>query len=392
MNYVVVAIWAWVIVWGILSGGLDGQFATLMQRWRRKRFRPNTIVDATQAAADEHVAVMAPHAAVAIAIVTPAGTRHVFAGHLDGKHSPAPDANTLFEIGSISKTFTAALLVAMQREGIVQLDTQLDDLLAPDARLGQQIPAPVTLASLATHTSGLPRLPWGLRMSVGLFLTPTQPYRWISDAAVWRWLRHRKIRFGRRYRYSNLGYGVLGQVLGKVAGSDYSTALRKFVLEPLQFTATRTNPDATCAQPHTALGRRTPAWDMRALAPAGSVRSTLADMTRWLEANIRNTPPLGVCLHTARENSGGRNRSVALAWHVDGEGDRRVVWHNGRTGGSSAVIAFAPALGAGIVVLSNSAASVDALGMRLLHAAVADAKPQSDNAIPTRMQPINELL
>ncbi|HEX7370263.1 MAG TPA: serine hydrolase domain-containing protein [Rhodanobacteraceae bacterium] len=392
MNFIPVAIWTLVIAWGIAFGGLDGQFATLMQRWRRKRFQPDAHVDATQAAADEHVAVLAPNAAVALAIVTPAGTRQVFAGRLDGKDSPTPDANTSFEIGSISKTFTAALLVAMLREGVVQLDTPLDGLLAPDARLGQQIPAPVTLASLATHTSGLPRLPWGWRMALGLFFSPMQPYRLISDSALWRWLRHRRIRFGRRYRYSNLGYGVLGHVLALASGNDYPSALKKFVLDPLQLANTHATPDATCAQPHTALGRRAPAWDMRALAPAGGVRSTLADMTRWLEANIRNTPPLDARLHIARENSGGRHRSMALAWHVDGEADRRVVWHNGRTGGSSAVIALAPAHGVGIVVLSNSAASVDALGMRLLHAAVAGAEPQSGSAIPTRMQPINELL
>lgn len=370
-RYLWIVVLAIVLAWGALNGSLDEWLAGFAQRLRRKRFRAKPDADPLQAMLDEHAAVMAPHAGVAAAIVSPAGVRQAFAGHIDGPDSPSPDSNTPFEIGSLSKTFTAALLVAMERQNLVQLDTPLDELLPPDDRLGRQHPVPVTLAGLATHTSGLPRLPWGVPMLAGMYFTPRQPYRFLSEPVLVRWLKHRRVRFGGRYRYSNLGYGVLGQALARRAKGDYADALRRFVLEPLALDGVTTSIDALCAQPHTALGRRVPAWDMRALLPAGGLRASLGTMTRWLQANMAQRAPLDARLHTARENSGGRNHGIALGWHVDGEGERRVVWHNGRTGGSSSVMAFAPARGIGVVVLGNSAASVDALGLRLLHAAVA---------------------
>lgn len=139
------------------------------------------------------------------------------------------------------------------------------------------------------------------------------------------------------------------------------------------------------------LGRRVQAWNLRALTPAGGIHATLAGMTRWLQANMTEQPPLDARLHEARANSGGKHRSVALAWHVDGEGDNRVVWHNGRTGGSSTVIAFAPARGIGVVVLSNAASSVDALGLRILHHAHSLAgRNDPGTGLPDRVQTIPE--
>lgn len=392
MNYAILAFWACILAGAIASGSADALLAPLFERRRRKRFQADAGADPLQAALDRHAAIKAPRAGVAAALVTPAGVRHLFAGHVDGAASPAPGAGTPFEIGSLTKTFTAALLVAMERQGLVRLDTRLDELLPADGRLGQQQPTPVTLTGLATHTSGLPRLPWGAAMLAGLYLTPRQPYRFISEKVLARWLRKRRVRFGGRYRYSNLGYGVLGQGLARRTQGGYADALQRFVLGPLALDGISATVDAHCAQPHTALGRRVPAWNLRELQPAGGLRASLAAMTRWLQANMAPQAPLDARLYTARENSGGRHRSIALGWHVDGDGERRVVWHNGRTGGSSSVMAFAPARGVGVVVLSNSAASVDALGLHLLHAAVAMPGDQPGKPLPERMQRIGEPL
>jgi CubicO group peptidase (beta-lactamase class C family) len=110
-------------------------------------------------------------------------------------------------------------------------------------------------------------------------------------------------------------------------------------------------------------------------------------MTRWLTANMAVQAPLDARLHTVRADADRLHRGVALAWHVDGDGDRRVVWHNGRTGGSSAMIAFAPVLGTGVVVLSNSSASVDALALSLLKIATVTAGSRLGDAPPGRVQP-----
>lgn len=378
-----------VIAIQLASGAADGWIARIFHgRRRRRHARARHSPDPVQAALDEHVAVLAPRAGLAVALVAPDGTRHWFAGHIDGASGRAPDADTLFEIGSISKTFTASLLVAMEQARLVRLDTPLDELLPPPDRPGRQEPVPITLESLATHCSGLPRLPWGWPTLLAMYAWPRQPYRFGSRARLRRWLRGRRLGRGQRYRYSNLGYGVLGNVLADRAGTTYAKALQRFVLQPLALEHTHVgagNERANrVAQPHTALGRRVNAWDLRAMAPAGGIRSSLGDMARWLEANLAMRAPLDARLHEARANSAGLHRSVALGWHVDGEGERRVVWHNGATGGSRSIIAFAPAHGTGIVVLANSAVSVDALGLKLLREA--DSRDRADAPLPRHLQ------
>lgn len=385
---VVLAFYLVFIIIQAVGGNLDAWRAKPGQRRRRRRYQKQPAhPDPIQAALEEHVAVMTPNAGLAVVIITPAGTRQWYIGHIDGDLSKTPDADTPFEIGSITKTFTASLLVAMEREGQVSLDTPLDDLLPPNDHMSKKQPIAVTLNSLATHTSGLPRLPWGLPMVIGMYLKPQQPYTLISHGVLKRWLRHRRTHFGQRYRHSNLGYGILGNVLAEHAGSTYAEVLERYVLRPLGLDHTRVGQamDAAhkVAQPHTACGRRVPAWNLRALRAAGALHSTLDDMTRWLQVNLAVTAPLDARLHEARANSGGKNRSVALGWHVDGAYEQRVIWHNGGTGGSRSFMAFAPARGSGIVVLSNSAVGVDQLSLRLLRQVNHDG---GHAALPEHMQ------
>ena len=353
----------------------------LQRAWRARRWRPGPGANAVQAALDRHLAVAATAGALAVATVTPSGERRCFAGHVDGPDSPAPDADTRFEIGSITKTLTATLLAAMQREGRIGLTAPVDNLLPETARPGLQSPRPMTLEDLATQHSGLPRLPWGWAMLAGLCLRPRQPYAWISADVLLRWLRGRRVRrVGRRYRYSNLGFGLLGLVLARHALCTYEEALRRHVLDPLGMTATGL-PSTTAmsdrpAMPHGPLGFRTPPWNLRALAAAGGLHSSLDDMVRWLRANLDLQAPIDASLHAPRADIAA-GRHIALGWQVSGSSGATVVWHNGATGGSRSLIAFAPAHGIGVIVLSSQAVAVDALGMSLLQSAVRAASVAS---------------
>lgn len=361
---VAVELWGlWIFV-RVHGENLLYRLARAKRRWSRRSGE----TDPLQAAVDSHWRIEAPHGALAVAVVTPAADRQFYAGRVRGCKSPAPDASTRFEIASITKTFTATLLHAMQCEGMVRADTALDDLLEPDARLGGQSPRSVTLADLAVHHSGLPRVPQALTAPAQMLLAPRQPYALVGLGTLRRWLRGRRVRnVGVRYRYSNLGYGVLGLALAKRAMLDYDQALRRFVLDPLGLFETGT--DATAlAQPHHPLGWPMPAWRMGPLAGAGGLRSSLKDMMRWLKANMTLQPPIDATLHEPRMAAHGGNR-IAAGWHVTGDGNARVVWHNGSTGGSSSFIAFIPGRGVGVVVLSAQAVSVDRLGMQLLRMA-----------------------
>jgi serine-type D-Ala-D-Ala carboxypeptidase/endopeptidase len=263
---------------------------------------------------------------------------------------------TIFQIGSVTKVFTALLLADMAERGEVRLSDPAASYLPGGT-------GPVTLADLATHTSGLPRLPRNLLWSA--WLHPRDPYAGYPAARFVRAAR-RALRAGSGgspYLYSNFGYGLLGYLLGQAAGTAYQTLVTTRICGPLGL------PDTTFAVPGPSRdrmaqghqrGRAVPDWHLGALAGAGALYSTAADLARFLQACL--TPaatPLGPAIRATltprRPIPGGE---IGLAWHQARRADHRVIWHNGMTGGFSAMIAFDPARTLGVAALANSAGAL----------------------------------
>jgi D-alanyl-D-alanine-carboxypeptidase/D-alanyl-D-alanine-endopeptidase len=263
---------------------------------------------------------------------------------------------TIFQIGSVTKVFTALLLADMAERGEVRLSDPAAGYL-PGFRVET---GPVTLADLATHTSGLPRLPRNLLWSA--LLHPRDPYAGYPAARFVRAAR-RALRAGSGgspYLYSNFGYGLLGYLLGQAAGTAYQTLVTTRICDPLGL------PDTTFAVPGPSRdrkaqghqrGRAVPDWHLGALAGAGALYSTAADLARFLQACLTPAatplePAIRATLTPRRPIPGGE---IGLAWHHARRGDRKVIWHNGMTGGFSAMIAFDPARTLGVAALANSA-------------------------------------
>ena len=269
---------------------------------------------------------------------------------------------TIFQIGSVTKVFTALLLADMAERGEVRLSDPAARYL-PGWRGGT---GSVTLADLATHTSGLPRLPRSLLWSA--LLHPRDPYARYPAARFVRAAR-RALRAGSAgspYLYSNFGYGLLGYLLGQAAGTAYQALVTTRICGPLGL------PDTTFTVPGPSQdrmsrdrmaqgyrrGRAVPDWHLGALAGAGALYSTAADLARFLQACLTPAatplePAIRATLTPRRPIPGGE---IGLAWHHARGGDHRVIWHNGMTGGFSAMIAFDPARALGVAALANSAA------------------------------------
>ncbi|RIK75699.1 MAG: serine hydrolase [Planctomycetota bacterium] len=268
----------------------------------------------------------------------------------------APSADTVYEIGSISKAFTGSILAAMVAAGEVQLDDPVQRYLPESATMPVRGDQPITLERLATHTSGLPRLPDNMDPD-----DPDNPYADYGEEELYEFLNHHKLsRSPGKAEYSNLGMGLLGHVLARRAGTTYEQLLLARIAGPLGMTDTtitlREDQRSRLAAAYTVSLEPTKNWDIPTLAGAGGIRSTARDMIRYLEANLADDDaPLAKSLKLAHEKRRdlGDGQAIGLGWHIARDGQTR--WHNGMTGGYASWASIVPEKRVGVVVLSNTA-------------------------------------
>ena len=291
------------------------------------------------------------------------------------------DEHTLFEIGSITKTFTASILADMVSKGTVRLDQPVAELLPKGTIIPSRGGKQITLLDLATHSSGLPRMPNNFAPK-----DAANPYADYDGARLLDFLAHYQLArdIGAQYEYSNVGVGLLGYALAAKAGKSYEQLVTERVLRPLSMseTAITLTPAlaARLAPGHDAAGKPVKNWELDALAGAGALRSSVHDMTRYVAANIdpRATKlgPVLAMTHEKRFQTAQPPLSIGLAWHrlVSPHGDT-LLMHDGGTAGYLTFIGFDPVRRVGVVVLSNSASSVSDIGLHLLDEAIPLSKP-----------------
>jgi len=285
--------------------------------------------------------------------------------HVLGYGTPLPDGDTVFEIGSITKTFTALLLWQAVQNGSVTLDDPISKYLPQGARAPSRNGKEITLAQLATHTSGLPRLPANLAPRDG-----RNPYADYTVTELFDGLGSLVLENdpGAKYDYSNLGAGLLGELLALRAGTTYEALVADRICRPLGLkdTGVSLNDEQRrrLAPGYTADGKRTPNWDIRGIPGAGALRSTVHDLLRYLEANFGDAYAPAQVPRVSVDGT----VSVGLGWHLLSVTPKapRIVWHNGGTGGYRCFVGFVRETRTAVVVLSNSGAEVDPLGVALV--------------------------
>ena len=327
---------------------------------------PDPLAERIYSAAQERIAA-GQYPSIVISTVNDRHTDIRAFGKLDDGRTP--DADTVFEIGSVTKTFTATLLADEVGSGAVSLDTPVGKLL-PDFTLPQRNGKPITLFELATQRSGLPRLPTNLASG-----DPLNPYASYDAGKLKAFLSSYSLPRDpdSEYEYSNLGFGLLGYALAQQEHANYAALLNKHVFEPLRMRASGiTLTDAMrahLASGHDAQGKATPNWDFDVLAGCGAIRSSAADLARYLRANMAlDKTPLAAALTLAqkpmRDTSGGDR--IGLAWMTRKTADGEIVWHNGMTGGYASFVGFNANGTRGVIVLTNIQESVDDLGFAAL--------------------------
>lgn len=314
-----------------------------------------------------------PDEAIVVGVIDAQGRRIIARG-------PA-QADTLFEIGSITKTFTGLLLADMAARG----EVGLNDPAAKYLPAGWTLPVrgrPITLLDLTTHRSGLPRVPLNMPYS-----DEGNPYADYTPALMRNflktWVPDREP--GVQYEYSNLGVALLGQILAQRAGTDYETLVRTRITGPLRMadTTIRTADGDMRRQaiPHDEFLRPVTPWAGGVMVAAGGLRSDADDMLTYIGAHIGFVPtplkPVMDGMRVIRGDGDGPKAAMGIGWMVATTQMGTIVTHGGATGGYLANAAFDPVRQRGVVVLANAMTQpgVDDIAMHLLTGSPIAATP-----------------
>ena len=285
------------------------------------------------------------------------------------------DGDSVFEIGSVTKTFTATLLAEMVKRGLVSLDDPVVKFLPKGVQMPSRGGKEITLIDLATQSSGLPGMPTNFKPA-----DPDNPYADYTDEKLFEFLSSYTLTrdIGASYEYSNLGLGLLGQALARKAGKGYESLLNERIFRPLEMNSTgivlRPEMSARLARGHSPILSPVKNWDMDALAGCGAIRSTVNDMLNYVAAymGLKDSPLSGAMALARQElkDTETPNLRIGLAWHIFKLPDASIVWHNGGTAGYHSFVGFDEKKGLGIVVLSNSANDIDNMGLHFLNSLV----------------------
>jgi CubicO group peptidase (beta-lactamase class C family) len=316
---------------------------------------------------------------ITVGVIGPQGRRIVAYG-ADGTNTTRPaTAETIYEIGSITKVFTSLLLAEMVDDGEVALDDPVAKYLPHDVTVPGRGGKQITLADLATHRSGLPRMPSNFTAA-----DPMNPYVDYPVQQLYQFLSNYQLQrdVDSEFDYSNLGAGLLGHALARRAGTSYETALRRRILDPLKMSSTgialRPTLKSRLSQPHSSvfLLVSTPPWDFTdAFAGAGALRSSAGDMLTFLAAAIgyTRTPLSGAMARmlTVRREATEAFK-MGLGWRVEQVEGTEIVWTGGATNGSRTFAGYDPQSRVGVVVLSNynSGSGIDDIGRHVLNARI----------------------
>ena len=311
--------------------------------------------------------------AISIAILNKDEISYHNYGKISTENPVVPTKNSIYEIGSISKAVTSTLLQQLISENKLSLDDDMCDYM-PEGSCQWTEEKKITIRELATHTSGIPRLPYSFFSNVKDMNRPYENHR---EEDLVRFLKSYDPApiEDRVYEYSNYGMMILGYILEQVEGKSYEMIMLERLLKPLEMyrTFVMGNEDihAKIIQGHSSNGKETPVWDMPTFPGPGGIRSTTSDMMKFMQYVI-NDPIASKA--TNKQIQIEEQKWIGLGWHIFNYEftDKLIVLHNGQTGGYTAFAGFIEGSESAVVVLCNNSgledkpSACDLLGLEIL--------------------------
>ncbi|TAG05655.1 MAG: DUF3887 domain-containing protein [Cytophagia bacterium] len=301
---------------------------------------------------------------LSIGIINNGKMQYYHYGETKKDNTNLPNNTTLYEIGSISKTFTSLLLAQAIENKKTTLNTPINTYLRNNipnlAFEGKKI----TLENLANHSSGLPRLPDNLLGNPNTI--DENPYKNYSDKDLFEFLEKYKLTRPvlKEYEYSNLSFGLLGVILEKINKKSYEQQILTQICQPFgmkntKITLNEKDKKEHFAQGYNEEGKAVSSWEFQSMAAAGAIRSNIEDMLKYInnylnpDKNMLNSINL-----TKKVTFEYAQNKVGLGWHIAKSKEYDIWQHGGGTGGFRTLAAFCPDTKNGVVVLSNMAEEV----------------------------------
>lgn len=264
----------------------------------------------------------------------------------------------VFEIGSVTKIFTATLLAQFVQKGTVRLNEPVRRLVPFELKSPGRGDVDVTLKHLASHTSGMCHQPPGLNLHAFFHFHPGEPFRDYDRQRFEHYLQHRMtLDFtpGARYQYSNMGMSLVGYILARRTGKSYETLLQEIIFGPLGMRSSTT--DLARVKDRVVAGVMkegvaAPNWDMNALAPAGGIKTSAEDFARFAQAQFAPDPAIAMTQDPTFKIDD--NYFVGLGWHIiDRKNGERWLNHGGGMAGYTAIVNVNVRKKCAVIVLSN---------------------------------------
>ncbi len=337
-------------------------------------------------------------------------------GKISKQKKVAPDEHTLFEIGGLTHVFTTTLMSQMSKDlgfnlddhiqvflpagttspiyhfldcRSVKVEPEIGDYYISDREVMVCVPndeSPaigISFCDLASHTSGLPDDPAGLYSwnPLEAIRQIKDPFKNYTKKELYEHLSDYDLLQvpGMNFRYSNQGIALIGNLLEDIEGANYQDLIHKYITFPLGLKNTTVSLDKEqelhLAPGHNRRGKVTSYWHFDAMAPAGGLKSTGEDLLQFLKYNINTKSTfLEEALEEVQQErltipNQERPTTMGYGWFtsiINPETNRRAIWQSGQTGGFSSFLGFNKDLGIGVVILSNSANTVDELGFNIL--------------------------
>ena len=301
------------------------------------------------------------NAGMVIGLIDERGTRILSAGKPDNGSGQEVNGDTLFEIGSVTKTFTALLALDMAARGELTLDDPAAKYLPKSVKMPRWNDKPITILNLAAQDSGLPfnadnlsGKDWAEKLDT---YTVERMYAFLSGYALTN-------EPGARFQYSNLGMSLLGHVMELNSGTNFESLIVNRICHPLQMESTcitlTPGLSARLATGHDENGRRAPNYHLQVMAGAGALLSTANDLVKYVSANLGLTESSLTQLMKKTQVIRHRNApefgNTAMPWwdgRVYQPPGMELIGHGGGTHGYSAFIGFDKRQRRGVVVLAN---------------------------------------